>query len=168
MTWPTELMGYDYDGYDLEPIPSEAGLLTDISRAPVVVNGRNTVTNPISGTPRPASPKQSLPPRCGIPETQARRPSRRCCAAATAAASMNRGMNLKCNGRKVCPQLQSARARAAISVTLLRAVRVPTLGIRRTSVQAVSLFACETPRARAAKAEAGFLCSGFQVHPLPR
>jgi len=52
LTWPTNVAGFDYTGYTLE---STANLVTPavwttVSPAPVVVNGQNTVTNPISGT----------------------------------------------------------------------------------------------------------------------
>jgi uncharacterized repeat protein (TIGR03803 family) len=52
LTWPTNVAGFDYTGYTLE---STTNLLspvvwTTVSPAPVVVNGQNTVTNPISGT----------------------------------------------------------------------------------------------------------------------
>jgi uncharacterized repeat protein (TIGR03803 family) len=51
LTWPTNYAGFSYSGYALE---STTDLVSPAWRtnspAPVVVNGQNTVTNPISGT----------------------------------------------------------------------------------------------------------------------
>jgi len=51
LTWPTNYAGFDYTEYGLQ---STTNLLTPVwttnSPAPFVVNGQNTVTNPISGT----------------------------------------------------------------------------------------------------------------------
>jgi len=51
LTWPTNHAGFDYTGYNLQ---STTNLLSPIwttnLSTPVVVNGQNTVTNPISGT----------------------------------------------------------------------------------------------------------------------
>jgi uncharacterized repeat protein (TIGR03803 family) len=52
LTWPANYAGFDYTGYTLESttnLGSSAGWTTN-SRALVVVNGQNTVTNPINGT----------------------------------------------------------------------------------------------------------------------
>ncbi len=51
LTWPTNYAGFSYSGYALE---STTNLVSPVwatnSPAPVIVNGQNTVTNPISGT----------------------------------------------------------------------------------------------------------------------
>jgi uncharacterized repeat protein (TIGR03803 family) len=51
LTWPTNYAGFDYSGYILQ---STANLVSPVWStnlpSPVVVNGQNTVTNPISGT----------------------------------------------------------------------------------------------------------------------
>ncbi len=51
VTWPTNFVEFDYTGYTLQ---STTNLLSPVwatnSPAPVVVNGQNIVTNPISGT----------------------------------------------------------------------------------------------------------------------
>src|SRR6266481_2065769 len=51
LSWPTNYAGLDYTGFTLQ---STTNLLSTIwttnSPAPIVVNGQNTVTNPISGT----------------------------------------------------------------------------------------------------------------------
>jgi uncharacterized repeat protein (TIGR03803 family) len=51
LSWPTNYAGLDYTGYTLQSTTNLASLVwvTNLP-APVVVNGRNTVTNPISGT----------------------------------------------------------------------------------------------------------------------
>jgi uncharacterized repeat protein (TIGR03803 family) len=52
LTWPTNCAGFDYSGYTLQSttnLGSSAVWRTN-SSAPVVVNGQNTVTNPITGT----------------------------------------------------------------------------------------------------------------------
>jgi hypothetical protein len=52
LTWPTNYAGFSYSGYALQSttnLGSSAVWATN-SLAPVVVNGQNTVTNPISGT----------------------------------------------------------------------------------------------------------------------
>jgi len=52
LTWPTNAAGFDYSGFTLQSttnLGSSAVWITN-SPPPVVVNGRNTVTNPISGT----------------------------------------------------------------------------------------------------------------------
>jgi len=51
LTWPTNAPGFDYSGFTLQ---STTNLVSPVvwstnSPAPVVVNGQNTVTNPISG-----------------------------------------------------------------------------------------------------------------------
>jgi hypothetical protein len=52
LTWPTNYAGFDYTGYTLQSTTSlgSSAVWTTNSPAPVVVNGQNTVTNPISGT----------------------------------------------------------------------------------------------------------------------
>jgi uncharacterized repeat protein (TIGR03803 family) len=51
LTWPTNYAGFSYSGYTLQ---STTNLVSPVwgtvSPGPVVVNGQNTVTNPISGT----------------------------------------------------------------------------------------------------------------------
>jgi hypothetical protein len=52
LSWPTNYVGFDYNGYSLQSttnLRSSAAWASN-SFAPVVVNGQNTVTNPISGT----------------------------------------------------------------------------------------------------------------------
>jgi hypothetical protein len=52
LSWPTNHAGLDYTSYRLESstdLGSSAIWTTDLV-APVVINGQNTVTNPISGT----------------------------------------------------------------------------------------------------------------------
>jgi uncharacterized repeat protein (TIGR03803 family) len=52
LAWPTNYAGFDYTGYALQSttnLSSSAVWITN-SPAPVVVNGQNVVTNPISGT----------------------------------------------------------------------------------------------------------------------
>jgi uncharacterized repeat protein (TIGR03803 family) len=51
LTWPTNVAGFDYTGYTLQSttnLVSPAVSATN-SPAPVIVNGLNTVTNPVSG-----------------------------------------------------------------------------------------------------------------------
>ena len=51
LTWPTNSAGFDYTGYTLQSTTNLVSpVWTTNSPAPVVVNGQNTVTNPISGT----------------------------------------------------------------------------------------------------------------------
>ena len=52
LTWPTNVAGFDYTGYTLQSTTNlvSSAVWTTNSPAPVVVNGQNTVTNPISGT----------------------------------------------------------------------------------------------------------------------
>ena len=52
LTWPTNVAGFDYSAYSLQSttIFGPSAIWTTNSPAPVVVNGQNTVTNPISGT----------------------------------------------------------------------------------------------------------------------
>ena len=52
LTWPTNVAGFDYTGYTLQSTTNlvSPAVWTTVSPAPVVVNGQNTVTNPISGT----------------------------------------------------------------------------------------------------------------------
>ena len=50
LTWPTNFAGFDYTGYALQSTTNlSSPVWTTNSPAPVVVNGLNTVTNPISG-----------------------------------------------------------------------------------------------------------------------
>jgi len=54
LTWPTKYVGFDYTGYALQSTThlGSSAVWTTTSAAPVVVNGQNTVTNPISGNQR--------------------------------------------------------------------------------------------------------------------
>jgi uncharacterized repeat protein (TIGR03803 family) len=50
LTWPTNYAGFDYTGYTLQSTTNlNSPVWATNSTAPVVVNGQNTVTNPISG-----------------------------------------------------------------------------------------------------------------------
>ena len=51
LTWPTNNVGYDYTGFTVQ---STTNLISPVvwdtnSPAPVVINGQNVVTNPITG-----------------------------------------------------------------------------------------------------------------------
>ncbi|MBI3415422.1 MAG: hypothetical protein HY043_08890 [Verrucomicrobia bacterium] len=52
LSWPTHVAGFDYTGFTLQSTTSlvSPALWSTNSPAPVVVNGQNPVTNPISGT----------------------------------------------------------------------------------------------------------------------
>jgi uncharacterized repeat protein (TIGR03803 family) len=52
LSWPTNNLGFDFTSFTLQSTPdlTPPALWTTASPAPVVVNGQNTVTNPISGT----------------------------------------------------------------------------------------------------------------------
>jgi uncharacterized repeat protein (TIGR03803 family) len=51
LSWPTNYAGFDYTGYKLQSTTNlSSPFWTTNLPAPVVVNGQNTVTNPISGT----------------------------------------------------------------------------------------------------------------------
>jgi len=51
LTWPTNVVGFDYTGFTLQSTTNLASpIWTTNLPAPVIVNGQNTVTNPISGT----------------------------------------------------------------------------------------------------------------------
>jgi hypothetical protein len=51
VAWPTNYGGFDYTGYTLQSTTNlSSPVWTTNSAAPVVVNGQNVVTNPISGT----------------------------------------------------------------------------------------------------------------------
>jgi len=52
LTWPTNVAGFDYGGYTLQSATNlgSSAIWPTNSPAPVVVNGQNVVTNPISGT----------------------------------------------------------------------------------------------------------------------
>ena len=51
LTWPTNYAGFDYTGFTLQSTTNlSSPVWTTNSPLPVVVNGQNTVTNPISGT----------------------------------------------------------------------------------------------------------------------
>jgi hypothetical protein len=54
LTWPTNHDGFAYSGYTLQSATNLISpvLWTTNSPAPVVINGQNTVTNPISSTQR--------------------------------------------------------------------------------------------------------------------
>jgi len=52
LSWPTNFAGFHYTGYTLQSstsLGSSAIWITNVL-PPVVVNGRNTVTNPVTGT----------------------------------------------------------------------------------------------------------------------
>ena len=51
LMWPTNVAGFDYSGYILQSTTNlgPSAIWTTNSPAPVVINGQNTVTNPISG-----------------------------------------------------------------------------------------------------------------------
>ncbi len=51
MTWPNGVAGYSYSAFTLQSTPNlvSAAVWSTVSPAPVVVNGRNAVTNSISG-----------------------------------------------------------------------------------------------------------------------
>jgi uncharacterized repeat protein (TIGR03803 family) len=51
LSWPTNVAGFSYTGYTLQSTTNLVSpvVWTTVSPAPVVVNGQNTVTNPISG-----------------------------------------------------------------------------------------------------------------------
>jgi uncharacterized repeat protein (TIGR03803 family) len=51
LTWPTNYAGFDYTGFNLQFTTNlSSPVWATNSAAPLVVNGQNTVTNPISGT----------------------------------------------------------------------------------------------------------------------
>src|SRR5207247_2645475 len=52
LTWPTNYAGFDYTGFTLQSTTNlvSPAVWTTNSPVPVVVNGQNTVTNPISAT----------------------------------------------------------------------------------------------------------------------
>jgi uncharacterized repeat protein (TIGR03803 family) len=52
LRWPTNYLGFDYSGFTLQSTTNlgSSAVWTTNSPAPVIVNGQNTVTNPISGT----------------------------------------------------------------------------------------------------------------------
>jgi len=52
LSWPTNYAGFDYSGYTLQSTTNlgSTAIWSTNSPAPVVINGLNTVTNPISGT----------------------------------------------------------------------------------------------------------------------
>jgi uncharacterized repeat protein (TIGR03803 family) len=52
ISWPTNYAGFDYTGYTLQSTTNlgSSVVWTTNSLAPVILNGRNTVTNPVSGT----------------------------------------------------------------------------------------------------------------------
>jgi len=52
LTWPTNVDGFSYAGFTLQSTTNlvSPAVWTTVSSPPVVVNGQNTVTNPISGT----------------------------------------------------------------------------------------------------------------------
>jgi len=52
LSWPTNYVGFGYSGYTLQSATDlTSGNWTNLP-APIVVNGQNTVTNPVSGTQR--------------------------------------------------------------------------------------------------------------------
>jgi uncharacterized repeat protein (TIGR03803 family) len=53
LTWPTNVAGFDYSGYILQTATNLVSTVWATNfPPPVVVNGQNTVTNPISGNQR--------------------------------------------------------------------------------------------------------------------
>jgi len=51
LTWPTNVAGFDYTGYTLQSTTNLASpSWSAVSPSPVIVNGQETVTNPISAT----------------------------------------------------------------------------------------------------------------------
>jgi uncharacterized repeat protein (TIGR03803 family) len=51
LMWPTNVAGFDYNGYTLQSTTNLAPpVWTTDAPVPVIVNGQNTITNPISGT----------------------------------------------------------------------------------------------------------------------
>src|SRR5207247_303345 len=51
LTWPPNVAGFDYTGFTLQSTTNLASSVwTTNFPAPVVLNGLNTVTNPVSGT----------------------------------------------------------------------------------------------------------------------
>jgi uncharacterized repeat protein (TIGR03803 family) len=50
VAWPTNYAGFDYSGYHLQSTTNLTSPIWTTYLAPVMVNGQNTVTNPISGT----------------------------------------------------------------------------------------------------------------------
>jgi uncharacterized repeat protein (TIGR03803 family) len=51
LSWPTNFAGFDYSGYTLQSITNlNSPLWSTNFPTPIIVNGQNTVTNPISGT----------------------------------------------------------------------------------------------------------------------
>ena len=52
LTWPTDYNGFSYAGFTLQSTTNlgSSAVWTPVSPGPVVVNGQNTATNPITGT----------------------------------------------------------------------------------------------------------------------
>jgi hypothetical protein len=52
LTWPTNYLGFDYTGFGLQTTTnfSASPPWKSISSLRVILNGQNTVTNPIAGT----------------------------------------------------------------------------------------------------------------------
>ena len=52
LTWPTNVVGFDYSGFTLQSTTNfgSSAVWSSVSPVPIVVNGQSTVTNPISGT----------------------------------------------------------------------------------------------------------------------
>jgi hypothetical protein len=52
LSWPTNYGAFSYSAYTLLSITnlSSPAVWTPVSPSPFVINGQNTVTNPISGT----------------------------------------------------------------------------------------------------------------------
>jgi uncharacterized repeat protein (TIGR03803 family) len=52
LTWPTNNAGFNYTGFTLQSTTNlvSTAVWSTVSPVPVVVNGQNTVTNPVSGT----------------------------------------------------------------------------------------------------------------------
>ena len=52
LTWPTNYAGFDYSGFSLQSTTNlvSPAVWTAVSPGPVVIDGQNAVTSPISGT----------------------------------------------------------------------------------------------------------------------
>lgn len=54
LTWPTNYAGFDYTGYTLQSTTNlvPPAIWSTVSSPPIILNGQNTVTNPVSGIHR--------------------------------------------------------------------------------------------------------------------
>jgi uncharacterized repeat protein (TIGR03803 family) len=52
LTWPTNVAGFNYSGFSLQSTTNLASpvVWSPVSVTPVIINGQNTMTNPVSGT----------------------------------------------------------------------------------------------------------------------